>query len=102
VPNRGKFRDLCPNREKTGNRRAARTSRRYPESPTVDRTDRVLVVGGASTRIGFDFEIRREFVDQQLDLVAVQVVVLHRGRDALIYAVRSVTPKRGIFAPESS
>jgi hypothetical protein len=33
--------------------------------------------GGASTRISYAFEIRREFVDQQLDLVAVQVVVVH-------------------------
>jgi hypothetical protein len=57
------------NREKpgTGGRRGRPA---VPEALRVDHIDRVFVVSGAPTHIGFAFDICREFADRRHDLVA--------------------------------
>src|SRR5580704_8446120 len=52
----------------------------------IDDADRVLVSGGTAPHVGLPVGRRREIVDQQLDLISVGILVVHRCRHAMIDA----------------
>src|SRR5216683_8114672 len=54
--------------------------------------DRVFVAGRAPAHVVLALDRGLEIVDQQLDLVAIGVVIVHRGRDPVIDAAMRLDP----------